>query len=346
MGMGSDLFDLISSKELDLRSLRNKTVTVDAFNTIYMFLTNIRGRDGSPLTNADGEPTSHLVGLYNRFTKYMEKGIDFVFVFDGESPDLKKEEQERRKKKKKKAKEKYEEAKKEEDVQNMKKYAARQAVLDQKKISESKRLIRLMGMGVVDAPSEGEAQAAHMVKKGDAYAVVTQDADSLLNGATRVIRNLSISGRRKMPGTQSYKTVKPELIELNKVLDDLDITQDQLIALALLIGTDYNYGGVKGIGPKRGIKKVRKYEDDFQTLFEEVGWQDHFDTSWEEVFSTIKDMEVTDDYKFETGDYDADGITKMLVEEKDFSQDRVDKKLKKLKKAREVNKQKGIGDFV
>lgn len=342
--MGSKILDLVEGKELDIRSLRGKTLAVDAFNTLYMFLTTIRGRDGTPLQNKNGKMTSHLVGIFNRFTKYLEKGIKFVFVFDGKAPDLKSEEVSRRKDLKKEAKKKYEEAKKEEDIENMKKYAARSVFLTKDLIEESKELIRAMGMGVVEAPSEGEAQAAHIVKKGDAYAVVSQDADSLLAGAPRIIRNLNTTRKRKLPGRQGYKTTYPEIIELNDVLDSLRVDLNQLILLAMLVGTDYNYGGVKGVGPKRGIKLVRKYKDDPKGLFEHVGWSDNFDISWKKVYETLKNVKVKD-YSFETKDYNPELIRTLLVEKNDFSSDRVENNLEKLERAQKVNKQKGLQDF-
>lgn len=343
--MGSKILDLVDGKKLDLRSLRGKTLAVDAFNTLYMFLTTIRGRDGTPLQNKDGKMTSHLVGIFNRFTKYLELGIKFVFVFDGKAPDLKSEEVSRRKDLKKEAKKKYEKAKQEENVENMKKYAARSVFLTEDLIKESKELITLMGMGVVEAPSEGEAQAAHIVKQGDAYAVVSQDADSLLAGAPRVIRNLNTTKRRKLPGRQGYTSTNPEIIHLDTVLTQLEINLDQLLLLAMLVGTDYNYGGVKGVGPKRGIKLVKKYKGKPNELFEHVQWSDNFDVSWEKVFETLKNVEVKTNYSFETKDFNPQGIKELLVNKNDFSASRVENNLEKLHKAQKVNKQTGLQDF-
>jgi flap endonuclease-1 len=253
--------------EIKLESLSGRILAVDSFNVLYMFLTTIRGPDGSPLMDSKGNTTSHLVGLFSRFSNLMEKGIKFVFVFDGKAPDLKKEERERRKQLKDEAQKLYDVAQSEENVENMKKYAARTTVLTKEMIEEAKELIEAMGMTVVIAPSEGEAQAAHIVKNGDAYAVMSQDADSLLTGSPRTIRNLSITGRRKMPGSHAYKNVLPELIDLNDNLKELEMTQDQLIVLAILVGTDYNYGGVKGIGPKKALILMKKHGSDFDSLF-------------------------------------------------------------------------------
>lgn len=343
--MGVAITSILKSEEIKIESLSGKVLAVDSFNVLYMFLTTIRGPDGSPLMDSKGRVTSHLVGLFSRFSNLMEKGVKFVFVFDGKAPDLKREERERRKQLKEDAQKLFDEAEQQEDVENMKKYAARTTVLSKEMIEEAKALIQAMGMPIILAPSEGEAQAAHIVKNGDAYAVMSQDADSLLIGSPRTIRNLSITGRRKMPGTHAYKNVLPELIDLNDNLKELDLTQNQLIVLAILVGTDYNYGGVKGIGPKKALALLKKHKEDFDSIFLEVNWKDHFSVDWKKIFDTIKEMPVTDDYKITFKDPDYEEIKKILVDEHDFSEERVKSSLDKLENYKKNNQQKGLGDW-
>ena len=343
--MGSKFTDILTPKTIDPDYLRNKTVAVDAFNTLYTFLTTIRGRDGTPLSTSDGKPTSHVVGIFNRFTTFLENDTQFGFVFDGEPPALKQEERKRRRKRKEKAQKKYEDAKAKGDTKNMKKYAARTTFLTKDMQREAKHVIDLLGMTSIDAPSEGEAQAAHLTKNGDAFAVISQDADSLLNGATRVVRNLSISGKRKMPGQRRYTTVKPELYEYKRVLHDLDVSPTQLLALAMLVGTDYNYGGVKGIGPKRGIKLVKKHGDDLKAIFEDASWSEHFETPWQRVYETLKNIPVTDDYDLAFTDPKYDELRHELVETYEFSEERVEKTLKELREARDGEQQVGLNQY-
>lgn len=343
--MGVAITSLLVSDEIKAEDLSGKILAVDAFNTLYTFLTTIRGADGSPLMDDKGRITSHLVGILSRFSNLMEKGIKFIFVFDGESPELKKTEKERRKEVKLEAKKLYEEAKQKEDIENMKKYAARSVFMTKEMIAEAKRLIKAMGIPIVEAPSEGEVQAAFMVKRGDAYAVLSQDADSLLSGGTRTIRNLSITKRRKMPGSYGYKTIQPEIIELKKNLDALGLTQDQLIVLAILIGTDYNYGGVKGIGPKKGIKLVQKYGDNFDELFKEIAWEFTGYAPWKKIFDTIKNMPVTKDYEIKFNSPNEEEIKKLLVEEHNFSVDRVNSSVDRLISASKLGQQKGLSEF-
>lgn len=343
--MGVAITEILEGEEIKIDSLKGKVLAVDAFNVLYMFVTTIRGPDGSPLIDSRGRITSHLTGLFSRFSNLMEKGLKFVFVFDGKAPELKRKERDRRKQLKEEAKSLYEEAKQAQDVENMKKFAARSVFLSEDMVEESKRLIKAMGMPIVEAPSEGESQAAYLVKKGDAYAVLSQDADSLLSGAPRMIRNLSITARRKMPGQFSHKASEPRLIVLKTNLDSLNLNLDQLIVLAILVGTDYNYSGIKGIGPKKALKLLEKHKDNFSALFEEVKWSEFYDFSWEDIFKTIKEMPVTDDYVLDFKNPDVDEIKKILVGEHDFSEERVNSTLLKLEEYKKINAQKGLSDF-
>lgn len=343
--MGVAITELLDSQEIKLNELKGKILAVDAFNILYMFTTTIRGPDGAPLMNAKGEITSHLTGLFSRFSNLMERGIKFIFIFDGEAPELKRAERSRRAKLKEEAKELYERAKQEQDIENMKKYAARTVFLTKEMIDEAKELIDAMGMPIINAPSEGEAQAAHLVKRGDAYAVLSQDADALLNEAPRMIRNLSISAKRKMPGQYNHKASEPEIIELKENLEKLKITQEELIILAILVGTDYNYGGIKGIGPKKAMKLIEKHKGETDKIFEEVQWREHYEFPWTKIYDTIKNMPTTNEYKLEFKDPNPEKIKEILVKKHDFSEERVNATLKKLDEYKKMNAQKGLTDF-
>jgi len=338
--MGVKLTELLIRHEISIDALKGKKLAVDAFNTLFQFLTTIRQRDGSPLMDSHGNITSHLAGLFNRTTKLMESDLKLAFVFDGKAPEMKSEETQRRRELKEEAKLKHKEAVSKQDIEEMKKYASRISYLNEEMIEESKELISALGLPILQAPSEGEAQASYLVKKGDVWGIVSQDADSLLFGAENIIRNLSIEGRRKKAGALAYTTVKPELIVLSENLAHLGITQDQLIVLALLIGTDYNIGGVKGLGPKKGLKIVKEYELDFDKLFKNINWE--FDFNWKEPFNLIKNMPVTDDYKLAWEDIDEDKVVEILCNRHDFSKERVLKKIENLVKQKEEKKQTGL----
>jgi flap endonuclease-1 len=343
--MGTDLKDIAVKKDIEFNDLNGKKLVVDAMNVIFQFLSSIRQMDGSLLMDSKGRTTSHLVGLFSRMTRLKKMGIDLAFVFDGKKPDLKKKEVERRAELKKQAQVEYEIAKEREDIESMKKYAKRTSVLTKEMIEESKELLEGLGFPVIQAPSEGEAQAAHMVKQGNFYAEVSQDYDCLLFGVPRMIQNLTISERKKSKNKLSYEKVHPVLVELKETLLQSELTQDQLIVMGILVGTDFNIGGVKGIGPKNALKLVKKYGKDFDSLFKEVEWNKNFDFGWEIVFDTIKNMPVTDDYELTWKSVDRSRIINLLVEKHEFSRERVEKTLDELEEQTKKGKQKGLGDF-
>ena len=345
--MGVKITDLVQCREISFSELSTKVIAVDASLFLYQFLTTIRQANGAPLMDSEGRVTSHLVGLFSRTTRLMQYGIKLAYVFDGVPPKLKFAEQERRRELKHEAAMKYKEAVAKEDLDEMKKYAGRTSRLSKDMVDESKQLLRSLGIPVIQAPSEAEAQASHMVKKGDAFALATQDADALMFGATRIVRNLSLVGRKKQANRLSYEMVKPEIIELSEILKELNIDQDQLIAVCMLVGTDYNSGGIKGIGQKNAVKMVREHAKNFDTLFSETCWNESFPkTPWKLIFDTIKQIPVTDDYKLEWSPVDEKALHKLLVDEHNFSEERVDSTIEKLKVMKNAKQQRGLSDFI
>lgn len=342
--MGVNLKELFERSPVKLEDLSGKVLAVDAYNMIFQFLSTIRSRDGNLLKDSKGRVTSHLIGLFSRTSHFLNIGIKPIFVFDGKHPELKHKEQERRQLAKQVAEKLYQEAAAQEDVEMMRKYAARTSRLNEEMIDDAKKLISLLGLPVVQAPSEGEAQAAHMVKNNDAWAVASQDYDSLVCGAPRLIQNLSIAGKRKNPKSLAYTTVSPELTELAPNLARLKITQDQLIMLAMLVGTDYNPGGVKGIGPKTALKLVLQHKSP-ESLFSAVEWDAKCDVAWNDVWDVFKKMPVSDDYKINFSSIKSSELRKFLVEERDFGSERVESTIKLLEQKQDKKKQTGLSDF-
>ncbi|MBR9702088.1 flap endonuclease-1 [Candidatus Pacearchaeota archaeon] len=342
--MGLNIRDIIPRKELEFANLRGKLVVVDAFNILYQFLSTIRQADGTPLMDNQKRITSHLSGIFYRNVSLLSEGIKLVYVFDGEPPELKGKTREGREEKRELARERFEDAKSRGDFDKMRSYGSQLVRLEDEMIVESKELLRAMGVAVVQAPSEGEAEAAYLCRiKEDVYASISQDYDSLLFGASRLIQNLTLSRRRKT--FSGYVEVKPEMIELEDVLNKLGINLDQLICLGILVGTDYNPKGIPGIGQKRALDIVRKYNQPV-LIFESVAEQlmslpeeDRFD--WQEIFQLFhKPNVVNADFEFEK--IDEDKIKEILVERHDFSEDRVNKQLDKLRAVEEKAKQKGL----
>ncbi len=325
--MGSKIMELFDKQVIDLKDLKGKVLVVDTYNQLYMFLSSIRQADGTLLLDSKGEVTSHLSGLFTRFTRLMREGVRFIFVFDGKPPELKLQERHRRRAIKQSAAKAYEEAKEAKDLKEMRKYASRTSELTKDMIEDAKRLITALGMPWVQAPEEGEAQAAHIVKESDAYAVLSQDADSLMFGAPRVVRNLTITQRRKRTGAQAYQRIEPELVSLTDNLNKLGLDQDQLIVLSLLTGTDYNVGGIKGIGPKKALALVTKHGKQFDDIFKEAGWDATFSFPWNEAYDTIKHARTTTDYSLDFKAPDKAAVMDLLVDQHDFSPERVKKTL-------------------
>lgn len=341
--MGVAFKDLVVGKEIEIKDLSGKTLIFDTYNLLYQFLSNIRARDGSLFTDSNGNTTSHLIGLLSRITNLVRYNIKLAFVFDGKAPDLKTKERERRKEQKIKAQKEFDRVKEEGDIESMRKYASRTSILDSQMITDAKRLIECFGMPIIQAPSEGEAQAVYIAKNENCY-VVSQDFDSLLYGAPHLIKNLSIAGRRKKSSKSSYAIVKPEMINLADILNELGIDNDQLIAMAMLVGTDYNTGGIKGIGPKNALNLVKRYQKDFDQMFKDLKWDLFFDFPWTDVYYLFKNMPVTDDYKLEWKNLSTKKIREFLLGH-DFSEERISSSLAKLEKKEEEEKQKSLFEF-
>tara|TARA_B100000315_G_scaffold255411_1_gene298676 strand:+ start:1184 stop:2185 length:1002 start_codon:yes stop_codon:yes gene_type:complete len=333
--LGVKLRDLVVQKPITLPELAGKTLMVDAYNTLYQFITTIRSMDGGLFTDEEGNVTSHLMGLFSRCTNFAKHKLHPVFVFDGKVPKLKQSELDRRKDIKAEAGSLYEEAKAKGDVADMKKYAARTSRLTPSMVKDAKTLLGAMGIPVVQAPAEGEAQAAHMVAKGDGWAVVSQDFDSLLHRAPRLVINLNIAGRKRR-GLSSVP-VEPAIINLKQTLQKLELSQKQLIMLAMLVGTDYSKG-VKGIGPKKALALIQKHKT--EKVFAEAGWDDHNDTPWQQVYETFTTMPTTDEYDLQGKAYNKDQVYSFLMD-RGFSPDRVKKTLESLPDTQ----QKRLGDW-
>ncbi len=343
--MGVNIREIIppeAIKTIDLPFLKYKVVAIDAYNALYQFLTAIRQPDGTPLMDSKGRVTSHLSGLFYRTINLVENGIKVVYVFDGKPPEMKYAEIERRKKVKSEAVKKYEEAIKRGDLEAARRYAQMASKLTDDMVQDAKRLLDAMGIPYVQAKAEGEAQAAYMAKKGDAWAAASQDYDSLLFGAPRLVRNLAITGRRKLPRKDVYIEVKPELIELDMLLKALGITREQLIAIGILVGTDYNPDGVRGVGPKTALKMVKAHRDPIKLL--QSLPRHEFSVDPVEIYKYFLSPPVNTNYKLEWHEPDEKKVFEILVEEHDFNTERVKNALERLKKAyREYIKGKQTG---
>ena len=332
MKIGPLLKDLNVGKQVDPSFFEGKKVAIDALPTIYEMLATIRDRRGGYLHDSKGRITSHLVGLFNRTARMLAIGIKPIYVFDGPPHPLKMRELEIRKERKEIALQKYIEALQRGDYVSAKKYAKQAMVVTDELVDSAKKLLQLFGVPIVQAPHDGEAQAAYIVKKGEAYAVASPDYDSFLYGSPRVVRNLKMTTK---------KEEVPILYELQKVLEGLSLTLEQLVDLAILIGTDFNPEGFEGIGPKRAYELIKRYGSLKRVVeLRKVRWKYPF--SVDEIRNIFLNPPISDDYRIEFKEPNFDGIIELLVEEHDFSRERVEKELNEVRKRLEREKKGGV----
>jgi len=326
--LGVNLRDLVPKTTVDLTSLSGKSIAIDAYNALYQFLAIIRQPDGTPLKDRTGRVTSHLSGLLYRTSNLVEMGIKVVYVFDGVPPTLKEVEIKRRARVKEEALVKYEKALQEGKVEEARMYAQMTSRLKDYMADDAKRLLKLLGIPWVQAPSEGEAQAAHLAKKHDADFCASQDYDSLLFGAPQLIRNVTISGRRKLPKKNVYVEVVPEVVELGKVLGELGITHEQLVDVGILVGTDFNPEGVRGIGPKTALQLIKEHGSLEKALPVLKGAE--FPVEPQRIRNIFLHPEVTDNYPLVWREPDVDGVVEFMCGERDFDEERVRRALDKM----------------
>jgi flap endonuclease-1 len=326
--LGVDLADIIPEESTSLEALSNRTLAVDAYNALYQFLAIIRQPDGTPLKDRRGRVTSHLSGLLYRTANLAEKGIRLVFVFDGEPPELKEMEIRRRHQIKEEATIRYERALSKGKIREAKTYAQATSQLKDVMVEDAKRLLDTMGVPWIDAPSEGEAQAAFVAANGDVWAVASQDHDSLLFGAPTMVKNLAITGRRKLPRRDAYVEVEPKIVELGKVLKTLSLSKEQLVDVGILIGTDFNPDGVKGIGPKTAVKLIQENGNLENLIAKNSEITIYPDPN--RIREIFLHPNITQNYSLKWSRPDEDRVVAFLCGERDFSQDRVRKAVRKM----------------
>jgi len=323
--MGVDIHPIMQGRERSLQEMSGKTLAVDAFNTLYQFITIIRQPDGTPLMDSKGRITSHLSGLLYRTCNLLEKGIRPVFVFDGAPNPLKHRTIAERSQLKHEAEELQKKAREEGEEEEAAMLSQRTARLTSENIADSKHLLELMGLPWVQAPSEGEAQCSVMAADGVVYAAASQDFDSLLFGAPLLVRNLTIAGRRKMPRRNAYVDVVPEEYSLQENMERLGITREKLVWIGLLCGTDFNEG-IHGIGPKKSLKLVQEH-DSFESILYTIG----LEMDWKPVaklFLEPPSVKVSkSDLQFREPERAA--LIQFMCDEHDFSKERVESALAK-----------------
>lgn len=349
--MAVDLGSLVSKRKIAFDELNNRVVAIDAYNVLYQFLSIIRQPDGTPLTDSKGNVTSHLSGIFYRTIELIGYGIKPIYVFDGLPSMLKQKTIEARMQRRNAAYEAWQEAVRKGDIQAARTHAQASTRVDKWIVESSKALLDRMGVAYINAPSEGEAQASIMCRQELVYAAASQDYDTMLFGAPRVVRNLTFSGRRKLPKKNVYINVEPEMMDFDETLQNLGISHKQLIWLGILLGTDYN-DGIRGVGPKTALKmaKAAASMDDIKAQIKEK-FKAEFELDIKEVEAMFTNPEVKE---FEKDDVekllDKKGsrseLVEFMCEEHGFSHERIDKFADRLGERQDAQRQQGMGKWL
>ncbi|MCL4314588.1 MAG: flap endonuclease-1 [Candidatus Thermoplasmatota archaeon] len=317
--MGVDLSPLVVKEKVSIRDFSGMTFAIDGYNILYQFLSSIRQNDGTPLMDSKGRVTSHLSGCFYRSISLMEAGIRPVFVFDGKPSRLKAATIRERVQAKEKAAEELIVAREKRDMERVRSLSARVNYITRDMVGETKALLSAMGIPYVQAPSEGEAQASYMCRTGQVYGVVSQDYDCLLFGSKRVFRNFTSGGRRKIPGKNMYVPVSPEMIDLDRTLEANGITYDQLVDMAIMIGTDFNTG-IEKVGPKTALKLIKQHGSIESVLSSRGEVIENLD----EIKAIFKTPSVEEKPEIKFRAPDRDKIIQILCDEHQFASERID----------------------
>jgi len=337
------LTPIVHREPTTLKALANKSFAVDGNIELHQFLALIRKRDGSLFTDKEDRVTSHLIGFLTRTARLIiEYHMDLVFVFDGRFNPLKRATVEERRRVREKATREYAGAVKSGDKPKAWSKAVMTGRVTGDILGDSKRLLTIIGVPWLVAPEDAEAQASYMALKGDVWAVGGKDYDSLLFGTPRLVRYLTITGTEYLPSQNRSRKLFPEVISLESNLRLLGITREQLVDLAILVGTDFD-PGVKGIGPKKALALVRQYGT-IEKMPEKVnmGLLDALDAV-RDVFLKPKTL---NDYSLHQSRPSIGELVSFLVEERGFGRERIEQVAHNLVKAYDQHQDATLGGWM
>ena len=337
--MGIKLGPLLEKRPIKIEELANQKIAIDGYNILYQFLSSIRQADGNLLTDSEGRVTSHLSGLFFRLSNLVDNAIRPCIIFDGKPPKLKKKLLEERRLRKIKAEIEWEAAISAGDVETARTKAQQTTRLDNQMLIDSKKLLDLLGIPWFDAPSEGEAQVAFLIKSGKVNYGASQDYDTILFGAKNFVRNLTLSNRRKLPKQNRWVVVTPEIIDIDQSLFNLKITREQLVDVSILMGTDFN-PGIDGIGPKKGLKLIKECGNAEKALAK-IGKDIH---NLDEIRDLFLNPEV-DDFNPIWSDPDGEELENFLCNNYRFNRDRVMKTIEIYTNSKTKARQYTLSDF-
>ncbi|CUM65356.1 uncharacterized protein PRCAT00002992001 [Priceomyces carsonii] len=330
-------------KEYQLKNLFGRKVAIDASMCLYQFLIAVRQADGQQLTTAEGETTSHLLGMFYRTLRLVENNIKPVYVFDGKPPVLKGGELEKRLLRKEEALKQRDDIKDTGTVEEILRYEKRTVRVTREQNEEAKKLLALMGIPYVDAPCEAEAECASLAKHGKVYAAASEDMDTLCYEPPFVLRHLTFSEARKMPIDQ---------IDYDKVLEGLGMDKKTFIDMCILLGCDY-CETIKGVGPVTAFKLIKEHGslDNIVKYINDNPDKTKYSVpeNWpfDEARELFMNPEVADanEITLKWKEPDVEGLVEYMVKQKGFSEDRVRSGAEKLKKGLKAGVQGRLDGF-
>jgi flap endonuclease-1 len=328
-------------KEGEIKTQFGRKVAIDASMSLYSFLVAVRS-GGEQLMSDTGETTSHLMGMFYRTLRIVDNGIKPVYVFDGAPPKLKSGELAKRFQRKSEAQESHEEAKETGTAEDVEKFSRRTVRVTREHNAEAQRLLKLMGIPYIIAPTEAEAQCAVLARGGKVFAAASEDMDTLTFASPVLVRKLTFAEQRKEPVQE---------IHLDRVLEGLEMDQTQFIDFCILLGCDY-LDPIKGIGSKTALALIKEHKtlenvvayiekSGKYTLPEDWPYQDARQLFLEPDVRQADEPEC--EFKWEQPD--VDGLVKFLVEEKGFSEDRVRSGAARLQKNLKSGQQSRLEGF-
>ena len=321
------LTPILKREPTSLKALKGRSFAIDASIEIHRFLALIRKPDGSLFTDESGRVTSHLIGLLTWTSRLItDYSMRPVFVFDGPPNVLKRRTLEARRIARQKAESEYSEAVAAGNLPKAWSKAVMTGRVTRDVLADAKRLLTLMGVSWLDALEDAEAQASFMAARGAVWAAASKDYDSLLYGSPILARYLSIAGQEFLPAQHRMRRLVPELVNLSENLHILGISREQLVDLAILIGTDFNEG-VMGVGPKKALSLIRKY-DSLERVPGSI--RAKLPTGVENVRDIFLHPRIVETFSIESSRPDRDGLIGFLAQERAFSEDRVSKAAEKL----------------
>ncbi|KAK4653730.1 Elongation of fatty acids protein 2 [Podospora pseudocomata] len=333
-------------KEGEIKNQFGRKVAIDASMSIYSFLIAVRS-DGQQLMNEDGETTSHLMGMFYRTLRMVDNGIKPLYVFDGAPPKLKSGELAKRFQRKQEAHEGLEEAKETGTTEEVEKFSRRTVRVTREHNAECQKLLKLMGIPYIIAPTEAEAQCAVLARAGKVYAAASEDMDTLCFDSPILLRHLTFSEQRKEPIQE---------IHVAKVLEGLGMERKQacyFVDLCILLGCDY-LDPIPKVGPSTALKLIREHktlEGVVKFMKEDPKSKYVIPEDW--PFEDARDLFFNPDVRqaddplcdFKWEKPDIEGLVQFLVKEKGFSEDRVRGAAARLEKNMKSSQQSRIEGF-